>query len=412
VRDHYGQLLGIGSQWRVTKVEIDHAGRELRAWVEWKARVKQECPQCGRPCPGYDRLAERTWRHLDACGYKTLLHARIPRCECPEHGVLSQRPSWAEPGSRFTLAFEAHAVEVLQGARSVSAARKLLRVGWQSVFSIQQRAVKRGLALRDLQQIVHLGIDEKSFGKGHQYGTVVSDLEGKRVLEVSRHREENSVREALEALPKQMLQKVKAVAMDMWRPFMNVTQQILPWAAIVHDKFHIMGYLNKAVDLTRRSEHHQLQKQGDQSLKGSKYLWLKNPCHLSPSQEEEFARLLALNLKAGRAWASKEMFYEFWNSPTRTAAQAMFHRWFTRAKRSKIKPLKEAADTLKRHLPNILTYFENRITNAAAEGLNSLIQAIKTNARGFRSFANYRTAILFHLGKLNLMPNFGTHSKL
>ncbi|MGI8604351.1 MAG: transposase family protein [Verrucomicrobiales bacterium] len=89
VRAHYGELLGVGSDWEVVKVEIDHVGRELRAWVEWKEGRRLKCPECGKVCPGYDRMEQRTWRHLDACGYTTLLQARVPRGKCARHGVLA-----------------------------------------------------------------------------------------------------------------------------------------------------------------------------------------------------------------------------------------------------------------------------------------------------------------------------------
>jgi transposase len=269
---------------------------------------------------------------------------------------------------------------------------------------MRQRAVERGLARRSSEAVPHLGIDEKSFGRGHHYGTVLSDLDQARVLEVVEHREEGSVRQAIAALPRALQDSIEAVAMDMWRPFIKVVQEMLPEAQIVHDKFHVAGYLNKSVDAVRRQEHRQRKAQGDETLSGSKYLWLKNPCNLSANQEEAFAVLLEANLKAGRAWGYKEQFSEFWNCGSEAEGRRFFKQWFGKVKRSKLDPLKDAADTIKRHIENIYTYFTHRITNAAAEGLNSLIQAIKSNARGFRNFAHYRIAILFHLGKLQLRP--------
>jgi transposase len=409
VREHYGQLLGVGEQWEVEKVAIEHKSRRLEAWVQWRTGESLQCPECEKISPGYDRLSQRTWRHLDACGYTTLLHARVPRCNCPEHGVRAVRVPWAEPGSRFTLAFECYAIDVLEAARSVSDAAELLRVDWETVHRIRQRAVERGLASRSCEAVPYLGMDEKSFGRGHHYGTVLSDLGKGRVLEVVEHREESSVRQAIEALPEPLRRTIEAVAMDMWRPFIKASEELLPQADIVHDKFHVMGYLNEAVDKVRRQEHRTLKAQNDETLTGSKYLWLKNPCNLTAEQETSFAKLLEINLKAGRAWAHKEPFSAFWNCRSENEGRGFFKKWFGRAKRSKLGPLKAAADTIKRHVENIFTYFTHRITNAAAEGLNSLIQAIKSNARGFRNFAHYRIAILFHLGKLQLRP-ISTHS--
>ena len=410
VRDHYGELLGVGSGWMVEKVEIDHEARQLSAWVRWRENRRQQCPECGRRCPGYDRMEERKWRHLDACGYTTLLYARIVRCECKEHGVIAQRPPWAQPGSRYTLAFEAYVIEVLKQARSVSSACRLLRLEWESVHGIRERAVRRGLRRRQLEAINYLGVDEKSFGRGHSYGTVVSDLEAKRVLEVVENREELSLQRAYGALGPETLATVQAVAMDLWRPYVKATQERLPQAVVVHDKFHVSGFLGAAVDQVRRREHRELQRAGDETLTGSKYLWLMDPSRFSAGQQDVFATLLSINLKAGKAWGLKETFLEFWQCTDAAQGLKFFTRWHRRVKRSGLKPLLEAADKIERHLPNILTYFRHRITNAASEGLNSFIQGIKANARGFRNFANYRIAILFYLGKLDLSP-FPAHTK-
>ena len=410
VRAHYGEILGVGKEWEVKKVAICHADRRLEAWVEWKKGRGQKCPECGKKSPGYDQMPERTWRHLDACGYVTLLHARVPRSECPKHGVLAQRPPWAEPGSRFTLAFEAYAIEVMLAARSVSAACKLLGMDWEAAQRIRERAVARGLKLRKLAEMKYLGVDEKSFGRGHSYGTVVSDLEGKRVLEVVEKREENSLKEAYRGLGPEVCKSVLAVAMDMWRPYVKVTREEMPKAKVVHDKFHISGILGEAVDRVRRGEHRQLKAEGDDVLTGSKYLWLMDPRNFSEKQEENFATLLSANLRAGRAWALKETFVEFWQCADVESGRDFFAKWWRRTKRSRLKPMQEAADKIKRHIENIVTYFEHRITNATAEGINSFIQAIKANARGFRKFESYRIAILFYLGKLDLSP-CETHTK-
>lgn len=61
-------------------------------------------------------------------------------------------------------------------------------------------------------------------------------------------------------------------------PFINAVEQYLPQADIVHDKFHIAKYLGEAVDKVRRAENRSLVKaEDDDTLKGTKYLWLTNP---------------------------------------------------------------------------------------------------------------------------------------
>ena len=404
VRAHYGELLGVGGEWEIERVEIDRRQHCIEAWATWRKGEGLMCPQCREICPGYDRLPQRTWRHLDACGFTTLIHARIPRCRCTHHGVVSVRAAWAEPGSRYTLAFERHAIDAISAASSLSEAAMLLRMDWDAVHRIQRRAVERGMARREGEPTDYIGIDEKSFGRGQSYGSVVSDLSGRRVLEVVQNRDEQAATEALEQLPCVLRQSVQAVAMDMWKPFINAAAQVLPDADIVFDKFHIVRLLKEGVDRVRRQEHRQLQARGDDVLCGSKYLWLKSPANQTPKQWSSFKALLARNLKAGRAWGLVQTFEGFWQCGEAKQARKFFKEWFGRAKRSRLEPIKAAADTIKRHLEGILTYFKHRITNASAEGLNSLIQSLKTAARGYRNFANYRAAILFHLGKLDLKP--------
>ena len=192
--------------------------------------------------------------------------------------------------------------------------------------------------------------------------------------------------------------------MDMWEPFIQSIQQAVPEADIVHDKFHVSKYLGEAVDKVRRQEHKELLAQGDETLKGTRQLWLYNPQNFSPEQREEFAELKDQQLKVARAWAAKELFSRFWTYQEEGWARRFFKGWFAWVSHSRLKPMSDVAWLLKRHLDHLLTYLKHHITNAVTEGLNSKIQSIKSAARGFRSFKNYRTRILFFCGKLDLYP--------
>ena len=197
---------------------------------------------------------------------------------------------------------------------------------------------------------------------------------------------------------------VEAVAVDMWEPFIQTIQKQVPEADIVHDRFHVSKYLNESVDKVRRQEHKELLAQGDETLKGTRQLWLYNPQHFSPEQRDEFSGLKDQQLKVARAWAMKELFSKFWEYQEEGWARRFFKDWFGWVSRSQLKPMADVARLLKRHLENLLTYLHHHITNAVTEGLNSKIQSIKSAARGFRNFQNYRTRILFCCGKLNLYP--------
>jgi transposase len=267
------------------------------------------------------------------------------------------------------------------------------------------RAVARGLERRQTDQVKVVGLDEKSFGAGQDYVSVLTDLKGGRVLEVVPGNDTESGRQLWQALPDNQRGQIQAAAMDMSAGFAAATRLEAPEAAIVHDKFHVSKMLNEAVDQVRRREHRQLQKQGDDRLAGSRQLWLYNPENLTDYRFERFIELAHIDLKTSRAWRHKETFRGFWEQESGWAADGFFKRWYASAIRSRLDPIKKVARTLKKHLAGLLNYFVYPITNAVTEGLNSKIQQLKANARGFRSFPNYRTRILFFCGKLDLLPS-------
>ncbi len=404
LQKHYALLLGIGSPWEVKTVELKLAEKKVEIELSWQWGSAAQCPECGCECSIHDSAPERTWRHLDTMQFVTLLRARTPRANCPEHGIKTMTVPWAAPQGRFTLHFERFAVEVLLACASVKQACELLGIGWESAHEMMKRAVERGLERRPLDQLKHLGMDEKSFKRGQSYITLLTDLEQSRVVEVVEDRTTEAAGKLWDSLSPEQKATVEAVAVDMWAPFIQTVEQQVPDADVVHDKFHVSKYLNEAVDQVRRREHKELRAQGDETLTGSRQLWLYNPQNFSPEQAAEFAALKNLQLKVARAWAAKELFTKFWQYQEAGWARRFFKDWFGWVSRSRLKPLIAVAKMLKRHLENLLTYLKHHITNAVTEGLNSKIQSLKSAARGFRNFKNYRTRILFFCGKLDLYP--------
>lgn len=403
VEEHYRRLLLLPSPWEVTRVSEELDTERVTVWLRWPDGEKVRCPVCAEETTIYDRLPERSWRHLSVMQYRLELRCAVPRCDCPEHGVKAVAVPWADPGSRFTLHFEAFAIAVMLACRSLSQAAQLLDLHWGSVQRLIETAVARGLVRRSIEGITRVGLDEKSFLRGQSYVSLMTDLDGQRVLEVVRGRDTAAVVALWEALPSAQRAKVEAAAMDMGAAFIAGTAQAAPQADIVHDRFHISKPLNEAVDQTRREEAARLDAQGDDTLKNTRFLWLHGTT--PPAREQEFADLLEINLKTARAWAYKEQMVEFWYQPDAEAGNAFFQHWYRSVMRSRLPKLKKVARTLKAHLSGLLTYFKHRITNALTEGFNSKIQAIKADARGFRLFENYRTRILFFCGKLDMLPS-------
>ena len=232
----------------------------------------------------------------------------------------------------------------------------------------------------------------------------MTDTEGKRVLDIVKNRKAESVDTLWDSLTEKQKSGIEAVSMDFWKPFITGAEKHVPEAAIVHDRFHIMKYMNEAVDKVRRKENKYLMTQQDKTLIGTKYLWLKAKRNFTKANKIDFRELNIDQLAVGRAWNRKELLRHLWDYTYKKPARRFFNKWYFSATHSKLKPVIDVAKMLKRHIENILTFSKYRITNAFAEGINSKIQHIKATARGFRNFNIYRTSILFYCGNLSLYP--------
>ena len=367
------------------------------------------CPECGTESSIHDRR-ERRWRHLDTCEYRTTIVAQVPRVRCTDHGVHQVTVPWGEPGSRFTSAFEAFAIGWLLEA-TVSAVARRLRLSWDQVDGIMQRAVRRGLARRADLTPKRIGIDETSFQKRHEYVTVVTDLDTRDVLYVADGRKKESLRGFIELFEPGELLGVEAVSMDMWQPYISVVEWTMHDAEkkICFDKFHVAKHLGDAVDKVRRQEQRKLIDNGDRSLVGTKYKWLRNPAKMPSQSAGFFESMKRIAVRTARAWAIKEHAMCLWHYTSRTWARKAWRAWIAWAMRSRLEPVKRVGRLVRDHLEGIINAIVLRATNAAAESVNAKIQRVKRMACGFRNRERFRNAIYFHAGGLNLLP--GSHTK-
>jgi transposase len=405
----YRHLLGIESPWTVTQVELNVADQRVDVWAGHEEHVPWTCPECGAHAPVYDHADERVWRHLDSCQFRTLLHARPPRVQCPTHGVRQVRLPWAEGRSRFTTLFERLAIDVLREC-DIAGACAILRISWDEAWHVLERAVRRGQQRKTRRLPARLGVDEKAVAKGHVYLTLVCDLETATIEHVAEDRKRASLEPYFERFTAAERAAVQAVALDMWAPYEDAVRASVPNAGdkIVFDLFHIMQHMNEAVDRTRRTEHRELKAGGDDRLTGTKYVWSYGEENVPDKHRDRLARLTARGmmrkLKTTRAWSIKESLRDLWKCRSRIQAERHWQWWYGWAIRSRLSPVKKVAAMLKAHLPGVLAYFRHRVTNAVSEGVNAKIQRIKKMAYGFRNREHFKTAIFFHCGGLDLYP--------
>jgi transposase len=403
--DLYGRLLGLEPPWHVARVELNIPQQRVDVYLEHRDGALWPCPECAKSLPAYDHKEERLWRHLDTMQLQTWVHGRPPRVDCPEHGVRQAGVPWAEPGSRFTKFFERFAIDVVQET-DTKGAGKILRLSWDEVWGVQERAVARGLRAKPPTALQFMGVDEKAIGHGHQYATLVYNLQEATVEWVGLDRKKETLDCFFRSLTTEQRAGIEAVGLDMWGPFIASIRENVPGAdgKMVFDPFHIVSHMNVAVNDVRKREHRQLTEEGESPLKGTRFWWLYGRENLPERHREGFAALQTAHLRTGRAYAIKEALRDLWaqdSVPTGTAYWKWWHFWATH---SRLPPVIRVAQMVKEHLAGVLNYFTHRITNAVAEGLNSKVATIQKMAYGFRNKDHFRIAILFRCGGLQLHP--------
>lgn len=401
----FSQILGITRPWFMSKVILDKENQRVDIYVEHSAGFTFPCPECQKQCSVYDHTKEREFRHLNVCQMATFIHVRLPRIECSEHGVKQIISGLGDEKSTMTYEFESFVIDVQKECSTESVCR-LLDIGWHTCWEVTEDAVERGQARKPHKIPERMGVDEKSFSKGHHYETLVYDVDGSTVEYVGDKRDQKSLESYYKQFSLEERGQVKSIAMDMWDPFIAATKAYIPEAdkKITFDRYHVMRLVVDAVDKVRKQEHRLLAEQGNEILKGTKYLWLWNEENIPEYRRAEFDRLRSLDLKVCRARAIKDNLRHLWEYRKEGWMKRYFTQWYFWATHSRLKPMIKAAKSLKSHLDNIVTYARHQITNALGESINSKIEKVKRLACGYRNRDHYKTAIYFHCGGLDLYP--------
>jgi transposase len=390
--------LALVPPWLVRRSDFDPQRRRLDIHIDFPRGSRFACPGCGAAdCPAYD-TEEMTWRHLNFFQHHAYLHARVPRIDCASCGIKKVSVPWAREGSGFALLFEALIMALVQ-AMPVKAVARLVGEHDTRLWRVIHHYVDRGRARADFSAVTRVACDETAARRGHDYITLFVDLDRARVLFATEGKDAGTVAAfaADFAAHGGDPGAVAEVCIDMSPAFIKGTADHLPNAAITFDKFHAVKIINDAVDRVRRAE----QKAHGQ-LTGTRYIWLRNPATLSDKQRATLESLRTRTLKTARAYQIRLTFQEFYDQPDGTAAAAFLKKWYFWAAHSRLAPIIEAARTVKRHWDGILRWFDSKIANGLIEGINSLVQAAKAKARGYRSTRNLTAIVYLLAGKLDL----------
>lgn len=393
--------LGLTSPWRVKYIEFDQQGARLDLYLDFARGARFGCPakDCGqRSCPVHD-TADKTWRHMDFFQHKAFLHARLPRVRCPEHGVRQVGVPWAREGSGFTLLFEALLLQ-FAAAMPVRKVAEMTREHDTRIWRVLDHHVAAARGCADYSQVSQVGMDETAAARGQDYVSIFADMTRGRVLFATPGRDGDTVARFAADLRAHggYPEAVSDTSSDMSAAYISGIGEHLPNAAMTFDRFHVAAKLSEAVDAVRRDEV-----KARPELTGTRWLWLKNHWNLSAKQQAELFALTrpSARLATARALRWREDFQAFYDQPPHYA-QEYLRRWCYGAKRSRLQPIKDFVAMVERHWHGIVAWHASRLNNGLLEGINSLVQAAKARARGYRNKHNMITMIYLIAGDLTL----------
>jgi transposase len=392
--------LSIHSPWYVKDIQFDAASKRLDIYIDFKRgstfpSTKPEYPE------GYKvkDTIDKTWRHLNFFEHECYLHCRTPRIDLGGNQTELISPPWAGKNSGFTLLFEALILE-LCAHMPVHSVCQIIKEQDNKIWRLLEKYVELAHAEEDYSHVTAVGMDETSRTKGHKYITLFVDMLKGKTVHVAKGKDHRTVKEFSGVLEKRngTPEQVTEASCDMSPAFIKGIQEYLPSASITFDKFHILKIINEAVDQVRREEI-----SIQPILKNTRYSLLKNEKNLTKKQKEQLdhLKLSKLNLKSIRALHIRENFQEIYKAATMEEFETLLKKWYFWATHSRLKPIIKAAKTIKAHWNGVLQWKKSQINNGILEGLNSIVQAAKARARGYKTFRNFKIMVFLLTGKLD-----------
>jgi len=405
--DLFQMALGLVPPWLVQSSSFQPDEKRLEIRIDFPSGSRLPCPECGEGCPVHD-TTEKRWRHLDFFQHQAFLVARVPRVECGKHGVKQVTVPWARPGSGFTLLFEG-LILAMAPHMAVKRIAVLMREHDTLIWRIIRHHVAEARSRADHRGVTTMAFDETAARRGHDYVTIAVDVDKRRVLYACPGRDGATIAAAAEDLRAHGGDPgmVTGVACDLSPAFTAGITKHLPNAEITYDRFHVTQLVTDALEEIRREEQRQGGWRGH-LLKGHRWALLRNPANQSPAQEKaaEMIAMPLLHLKTGRAYRLKLAFQEAYaDSPE------ALKRWCNWAVRSHLPAMAKAARSIRKHWDGIVRWFTSDITSAIMEGFNSLFQAAKSRARGYRNHQYFIDMIYLIGAKLDFSASLGIHTK-
>ena len=378
-------------------------GDAIEIELEPRKGSKPICSGCGKRCPGYDRLPTRRFEYVPLWQLAVFFVYALRRVQCPDCGVIVERIPWACGKNQQTKSYR---IFLATWAKRLSwqEVATIFGTSWDSVYRAIHWVVSWGIVHREVTNLESIGIDEIQYRRGHKYLTLVYQLDegAKRLLYVAKDRTEASLNGFFDILDASTIGGIKFACTDMLPAYLKVLKQRASGALNILDRFHIAKKFSEALDKVRAEEARQMKADGyEEVLKNSRWSLLKRRSNLTTKQTVKLRELLQYNLRTVKAYLMREDFNRFWTYTSPTWASKFLREWCTRAKRSRIEPMKKLANTLIKHEPLLLNWFESKgLSSGVVEGFNNKAKLTMRKAYGFKQFATIEVALYHQLAKL------------
>jgi transposase len=402
-KELFQMALNVTDPWFVKDLKFDVESKRLDIYIDFKKGStfnffdKEEDREI-EGLKAYD-TSNKTWKHLNFFEHECYLHTRVPRVKLPNGKVKQIQTPWEGLSNGFTLLFEAFLLQLCQ-AMPVSKVAKITKTSDDKLWSMLEKYIDQTREYEDFQEISSIGLDETSRAKGHEYITLFVDLQQRRTIFITEGKDNTTVKRFTEDFEAHngKVDNIKNVSCDMSPAFIKGVKEYLPKAQITFDKFHILKIINEAVNNIRKQEVNT-----NKLLIGTKYIWLKNYKNLTVKQKETLASLTMSKMKSKtmRAYNIRQSFQDIYQATSQEEFVTYLNKWYFWATHSKLEPMIKAAKTVKRHWDGVVRWYESKINNGILEGLNSVIQAAKSKARGYKTFRNYKIIVYLLTGKLD-----------
>lgn len=392
--------LAIHIPWFINNIQFDADSKRLDIYIDFKPG--SIFPSTKSDYPDEYKVKDtlkKTWRHLNFFEHECKLHCRTPRIDLGKNKTELISPPWAGINSGFTLLFEALILE-LCAHMPVHSVCQIINESDNKIWRLLEKYVDQALESEDYSHIIAVGMDETSRAKGQNYITLFVDMLKRKTVHVAEGKDHKTVSDFVDVLEQHKgdRNQIKDASCDMSPAYIKGIGEFLPEANITFDKFHIMKIINKAVDHVRKDEI-----SIQPILTNARYALLKNEKNLTKNQKNkiEELKLSKLNLKSIRALHIRENFQEIYHAVTVGDFETLLKKWYFWATHSRLEPIIKAAKTIKVHWDGVLEWKTSQLNNGILEGLNSIVQAAKAKARGFKTFRNFRIVVFLLTGDLD-----------